>query len=1268
MLTANKIINIVYGLIIAATVANCSPRSAERKRSFSDDAVKTATPESTNLKAQKNERLEAALSDIEPFLVSQITGPDDAIDPNGLMSKVILPLKEIILNVDSLAAPENRFAKTDEGRFIMPRLVSLFNQALLLVNKTEPSLIAGTNIITQYKQVLLWDCSGASLEGSCQFIKYFRKTDGINMGKIVKLMHDQEGTSDYEKMRLIRAGLEVKNRRLDSSLRFMLLERIAQSSLQGVDNKAIDYNHARFVQEVNLFANVLNISGSEIQSDNGYISLIEALNPWKLSRNVDDAKNPAMSNIIKIASEKLLYKEDGSLSDLIKNEVIPSLLYKLGDDFEQGVLFQKANLRGEWKPDYDAYLAAKAEDKPMVLSDLQKELFPIVEESLEIELYGDESKGILKTLLSDVSFEEDSLDEYFYLAHQAFYAHFSLEDATAFWGGTKKDSSRLMNELEKLLKVQIVNNIVLTNTRMNNFYNRNENTKLIELLRESDKEASKIRKAWSKTIVRAQTVKSLITRVINPNSLSGEDRRAYDRINSSIDALKKNIKFLATYPNMFPLMHVMASLDMKDSISWWGRKFTIDSATIISNFFAGYFPPWFNFGNDSDSLDPVEIVYTYYYALVTQTFETYSTSSIVNFSHADFFKVVVKRLILDEEEDLDDKRRALLKDIEDYKNNAVALKRMCDEEANLQRQEKQELEKLKESLGEDFDWYEVMKNAGVMKRRLQVKNQFGFVDMSYMPYDGTNNKTDKVGRYLHELYSSNVLNVISKMRTSFPRKSIVAETIVEVFKSTKGGEQSEIDKIVEDQFSEYNRLKSEYIKIYNDAEKDFRSCDWLFLARDRDIRHMLVFREVEYLGALFDEVWEVLSPLTKEQRANLSSSDEVYQQLEEIKKKYSTYTQDDFYTQDRLKPGFPAEYQERFGYNTISPSRLTSFKMDTAARVYAYFQELFPGEYSISMPADFKTTGIYAEASPALVYFDWEKSKEASKEEFIKSGIKALADQMTWAGGPPSVATIVNKGEILVNLFKLGTLTKDVDVDCASESLSEEMRAENCVRVSAKEIIEHFKKAIHFLNLDDRDLELLDLLGKENKYAQSQYEDFIKRQDEHRLYSFYDMIFRRIYSDSRVKDSEVIWFKDTLVSYVNSVHKIQGSTFIFPYSDRLNEIFVEKYSGWLEQYYKQTEEFLNEVKVQLAEGVEPFQFKYRTDRSHRIGLESNDWSTNKNVSLEPLVSDLIYGKFEGFSQQMNNDTSGYFSPIVWKYTREIQQLAKPIADDSQGDQ
>ena len=1259
----NKIIKIIGCLALGLLLASCSPKESKRKRNYSDDMVLQTHSTIKSIPnpqvKQQAIQLEKLLGTTESIVVDQIHIhiEDEKVDANLLMEKVITPLRDIILNIDYLFVEENRYIKTQSGRYIMPRLVNLFNDAILLVNKSKPILIEGSNLIEKYKEVLFWDCD-QNLRGSCEFIKFFRSHDSVNMSRIAKMIHDRE-VDNNEKLRIIKAGFELKNRQLDSSLRFMLLERISASLSQENDGKM---SSLRRRQDADLFANTLKIDSHNLNDDEKYIALIKSLNPWLLSRNVDDIKNPAMANIINLASKHLLYNKDGSLSDEIKYNVIPSLLHIVRKNYEQGFDFQQSNIKGKFRERYKDYIESKAQSPSQlenyVLTSVEKIVFPQLDQVLDTHLYGPESKDILNTLLGRVS-SQGKPDEYFYLTHQSFYGHFNLEDATIFWLNTNKDVRRLMVEIEKIIKYQVVNNIVLTNNLMNDFYNRNENMSIIDLLIESENEASKISKVWIKMIDRSKSLKNLLTRVINQNRLSGEDKVRYDRISSNIEVLTKNIKFLVTYPNMFPLMHIMASLEMTDTIrTFFGGSRTIVSNDIIRLFFAGKIKPWFNFGNDKDYMDPREIIYTYYYALVSQIFETYSTNTIVNFSHEKFFKTVIKKLILPDEKELESKRTALLTIIETFRNNAKGMQEICEEEKNLQAQEAKDLARLKDSFDEnDLSWYEAMRKHKVMRPRRKIKSQLAFVNLDAELYEGVSTRKDSIGSYITKIYSSGIDTTLKEMRETFPQKKILAGTILDIFKNFKGKDQPGIDEIVKEQFQRYYDLQTDYIKLYTEAESKVRSCDRLFLNRARDIRHMMIYREAEELSHLFDKVWEVLSPLTDSQRQALHSESPKIIEIEKIRKEFGRYTQNNNHPEGS-RPQFPASYQDRFGYNQILTSQIVSYKMDTATRVYAYLNELFPDQYVITMPPDFKNKRMYHESTPDIIYFDWSiKDKETAKKIFIKSGVQAFANQMNWPGKATSISATLNKGDILVRLFKLGILTKDPEIDCNDKDLNESVRSKNCIKVTPKDLISHFQSTIDYMNIDERDKKILLLLSKESKYEQKLYESLIKKKDEHDLYSIYDLTFKRVFSDLPVSSTEEAWFSSHLVSYVESVHDMKSSNFIFPVPEHINEIFIKKYSQLLKDYYQSTRDFLLEIKKQTKH-AEPMNYSYRIDQIHPLNVETNRWSQHQRINLEPLVSDLIFNKFEGLSQKLNNNTSGYFLDILDTYRNEIADIVE----------
>ena len=426
----------------------------------------------------------------------------------------------------------------------------------------------------------------------------------------------------------------------------------------------------------------------------------------------------------------------------------------------------------------------------------------------------------------------------------------------------------------------------------------------------------------------------------------------------------------------------------------------------------------------------------------------------------------------------------------------------------------------------------------------------------------------------------------------------------------------------------------------------------------------MIYREIEELSHLFDTIWDVLSPLTEEERDNVHLDGPVGSKIEKIRKDFGRYTQNKNHQNDS-PPQFPSLYETTFGYNQIYPSQITLYKMDAATRVYAYLHELFPKQYAISMPANFEHEDIYKKSNPRIIYFDWSiTDKETAKKAFIESAIRVFARQMTWANSEISIKKSLAKGNVLINLFKMGVLTKNPEVDCSDENLNESVRSQNCIKIKPKDIISHFRSIIDFMNIDDRDRELLLLLGKEEKYGQLYYEKLIKKKDEHELYSIYDLIFKRIFSDNSVTSSESLWFFDHLVQYVQSAQNIDGSSFIFPVPDYINEIFIKKYSQFLINYYQYNKEFLLEIKDQIKD-AESISYTYRLDQVHTLNEGTNKLSQNSDISLEPLVSDLMYGKFESLVRKLDDKTSGIFSNILESYLDEITNI---VEDDEDGEE
>ena len=1302
-------------LLIALLVASCTAEQNTRMRSFGDGDFQAPdqTSEEVTQQSAEVQRLEEMMNRLEILVEEQFGKPSGERDQSLLYAQVIQPLQDIILNPNYILNPDNRFARSSTGRNIMPRLVSIFNEAIIMVNEGKPEMIT-QGFLDQYRDMVLWECDFGTretrLEGPCSFIRFFRFVDGPNMSLIMDLLISRERSrtdispesARRNENKLILAYYDIANRRLNGSLRYYFLERIS-----GIFRDAENVPRAQLAREANMFANVLGISNFSGDDQTDFSDVIATLGddePLAMSRSDNDVTSPAMTEIIRLASRTLLYTDESrtQLTESMQNS-INSLKLALGRDFEQGVDFIFKNIRGEWSDlysDFRSQMEANTEDEftPTGFNESDLAIMNNVD-AMDVDVYGDESHKIIDTILQGVTFEDDELDEYFFLTHQAYYGHYNLDDSVAFWSQSSQDQSRLIREVDKLMKLHIANSIVYTNVRMNQFYENHQGGRIIELLLESDKESSRVRKAWDKLMVRSRALYNLVDRVINPELLSAEDRETYNKIITSVDAMRKNIKYLVTYPSMFPLLHVMAKGDLNETFRFFGRQITIHSNTVISIFFSGRFFPWFNFNNDLIEFNSVEITYSYYYALITQVFETYSTNSRIAFSHEAFFEEVIQKLLLETRTEMETQTRDLIAKKNDFENSVNSIIRMCREEERLQQREAEAVEQMLEdnqeeiaaareagtSIPEEMTWYTAMKE--VMARRFRSTTNLAFGTVNRQIYNGTMTAQDTGGGYVNYIYGNALYQVFEKLRVEYERNTLVAETVLDIYRFAGPGDAEQIDAIYAQQFAEFNQLSADFAREWFAMEEPMRGCDLIFSKRHRDIRHMMIYREAEYLGKIFDGVFDAIKGLSEEEISNLASSPvaSVSEKLAELRNEMSPINmmaalEDTEYTQMNK---YPAEYKDEGGYNQISATQVQSYSMDTYTRTKYYMGELFPGEYEISMPANMVEESFYTKGTPSLIRFNWEgkdswgeleirgegqeyvftgeglAAYKDAREAFIESGIRTIARQMTWANTAIAPTGIFSKGDMFVRLFKLNQIALNPEVDCDDETLPADTREASCRKISARQVIDAFVELLHFMNIDERDREILGMLGEDHKYDENIYERIIKRDNEHELYSMYDLIYKRIFSDNGPTTGEAAWFTDDLKQYALTTSQIRGSTFVIPYADEINEIYTRNYNARIDNYYELNKEFLQEIidEVRNAE-IEPFVFAYNTARRFTLGNEANAGSDIRSVALEPLLSDLMFGKMDGLADTMSDDTVGYFSGVIEGYRSEYRQMVR----------
>lgn len=1230
----HKILKLVT-LCFALSFTHCTPKASTRKRSFADDNYNTELIQQISQERSGIvNQLEALMLKAEFVVESQSSLERKNVDQQLLMKKVITPLRPYVLNLDFMMDPSNRFLVTKTGIPVVAHLVRAFNSALILIYNSSPQLIISqTDLLQKYKDQIFWDCN-QELKGSCGFIKYYKDIDSNQIVRIVKMIHDLESNSD-EKLRLIKAAIDLKNRRLDANLRFMLLERLSES-FKGLNESNVDYELRR---DSDLFANILKIQIDNRDPQLFYKKLIATINPWTLSRKSDDPKNPAMSELIGLGGQYLIYDKDNKLTDSLKKAIAESRC-ALAPGYEQGIQFQFENIQGLWKK--------RMEEKdfssiPQHCNHVMAQL----SNNSEVDAFGSEAESILKKLVADVDFTHS--DEYDYLAHQVYFGHYNMEDGDAFWQYTHKDQEKFLAAIMRLVKMQVVHTIVFTNNRMNQFYNDNPNSKLIELLSESDREASRIRKAWSIIIDRVKLIKNFAGRVINKAPQEAKDH--YQSLKAISLSLEKNIKFYVTYPNMIPLLHYMATLDLVETFQSFFGPVTIDSNAVILGYFSGKFNPWFNFGNDGVPLDQVELMYAFYFTIMTDTFETYSTNKKVKFSFEDFFNIAIKKILFKNEDYLRKQIDQLQKIEEKSVNNLNAIKEMCSEEMNLRQNLSYDLN------DRDFDWRQDYLNEIKSQPRQKNINIIPFHNLGSTIYDGTSSDKGRAGEYIADLFSTDATNVFERMQSVFHEQNAQALILMEIYQKYVG-DKIGLKNVVKKQFAEFERLKAKYAKLYFSLADQVKGCNWVFYQREQDIRAAIIFKEAQYWGQTFDQLVGFLEKLSLEERKQLLIEKSVEEFNDNDREFQSVKEQILYFTKNPEPPAkanYPEEYSQQLGFTKITDQRVTTYKMDAYTRLVSHYQELFPGQYSIEYPANYQKLehGIYEKSEPISIDLNWKliaSNKELARENFIRAGVQSFANKVQWVDTLSWPLELDRDLSFLITLYKLDRIALDSDIDCYDPEIkkNKQLFQQSCRQVSAKEVINVYNKIITTLNINARDDEILNLLGKKHKIIDTVYDRYIKRDNEQRLYSYYDTLLKRIISDGLVENSPQTWFQPYLTSFSKSMNQMKATHLLFPFDDGVESIFVKRYSNWINIYFNKIEDFL--MEIQKLPKLKPFEFKYHRDYSFPLGV------ARSSGAFEPFIQGIEYNKFINHIDGMNNESNQYFKTLLMEKKKEFRSM------------
>lgn len=461
-------------------------------------------------------------------------------------------------------------------------MLSHYNQAFInLLKKSENGYVQD---LEKYFKFVSKGCD-ENLRG-CQMVGFFKqdhRTAQILIYAIRKMdreIGDQANSEIIKKYYdALALAFEMKNSTRDTDLEFLYMKRARDYAqwYQSLDsqkqNLDIFKRHGRvFELIVNGFPN--NPKNKEFQE------FVAKFGPWRYSRLKADPFPFGTRRMFTFAASNSLYDQDGK---------------KLSASLKEAI--------EESKKDPNSFTAIIA--------------------SIE----NDQSiKAVLPGLSSDLSkVKQDSFyDEYFFMIDRLYKGHWDLQETTEVWNGSRKDSARLTQTLESYLKINILNLIIQTNKDVSSILTQpdlnNEN-----LVKQTVARSKVSSDRWKMFL---SGVEGRISSFIGANLRNSDTASASaKKAEKMIEALRRNVKYMSVYPNIILLSYFIQEMNATITIETFFGPYQIQSSEIIDQLFSGQTKVLFDFGNDTYPLNKIQLLYGYYFALTTGSFETYSGAS-----------------------------------------------------------------------------------------------------------------------------------------------------------------------------------------------------------------------------------------------------------------------------------------------------------------------------------------------------------------------------------------------------------------------------------------------------------------------------------------------------------------------------------------------------------------------------------------------------------------------------------------------------------------
>lgn len=596
-------------------------------------------------------------------------------------------------------------------------------------------------------------------------------------------------------------------------------------------------------------------------------------------------------------------------------------------------------------------------------------------------------KQILVDLDVDLSvINQDYFNEYFYIVDRQFRDHLSSDSAANIWKQTKMNTTQLIKIVDMYIKVELLYKTFETQKFMKTIFESKDSQRSnsIVLMIERSKEMSN---EWVILMGRVEKIRDFM---IGHVQTAYESSAEIKKLIQTMQIIRRNLKMITTGPMTMLMAHFFAIKDAKIVFyDWYGQKVEIDSQTILNLFYdvtsnKSKLGTWLKFGNDSSDLNLAEMVYSFTYAVLTQTFETFGAK------------------------DFDEKPQ--------FENDASRIKFLEVLVEKVLTPYKLNMQSYRDLLNVDNGFADSVSKCEAIKRgEVPASHNIGFEELgSYIAYGGEFNGAVKpISQLYHTIVEKSTLYRADEY-SKYKSQLMFVESLIEIAKreATRKISKSEalaayngrLDKIL----APFAQLESEIYSKVLGLYKRASNCVSVMYNKERELQVKFLAAERAHLESVFDDM-TALQKLPENKQA---------EGVNALKTKYGFTDRQDL----------------------ISDKQYRMSKFDYFRRMEKFVTQI---GFGITKSSDdlisFYSTPQYQflpyAMTPGL-------SVEQAKAEFVKNGLKAVAAASlgtvwnAWIEGTSKNMPLVRKAKAANLLMLIQFYNEKIATDSKVQALS----------------------------------------------------------------------------------------------------------------------------------------------------------------------------------------------------------------------------------------